>query len=290
MKVTIAIPFFNDGKYLRYAIQSVLNQSFEDFELILINDGSHDNSSEIAACFAAIDHRVKIVDDGVNMGLAYRLNQSINMASGEYYVRMDADDIMYYDRLKIQLDYLEDHPDVSVLGSSCMLINDKNDIVGSCDMSLKHDVFIHPTVMAKTKWFKENPYAEWCVRCQDKELWLRTSAKNMFVNLKQPLLFYRESGTVSYTKYSASQRYMRAVLSHYDSYGKGFLWYAKSLIKSYLSVALYFLLAKVGRIDLLVEKRNRKPLEPACELTIRDLKVSYSAYPATCEDFLEVGK
>ena len=86
MKVTIAIPFYNDGKYFAQAIQSVLNQTYQDYELILINDGSTDNSLKIAQEYASRDSRIIVISDGENCGLAVRLNQSIKIAKGEYYM------------------------------------------------------------------------------------------------------------------------------------------------------------------------------------------------------------
>ena len=95
MLVTIAIPVYNGESYLRDAIQSVVNQTFQDWELYLINDGSTDNSLAIMQEYALNDIRIKVIDDGQNKGLVTRLNQSIETAIGKYYARMDADDIMF---------------------------------------------------------------------------------------------------------------------------------------------------------------------------------------------------
>ena len=181
--VTIAISFFNDGKYLADAILSIVNQSYKNWELLLIDDGSTDNSFEIAKRFESLDTRIRVIRDGENYGLAVRLNQSIQLANGEYYARMDADDIMVKSRIETQLKYLLEHPEVNVIGSSAMLINAQNEIVGSADMSMVTTGFMHPTIMAKTEWFRNNPYAEWCRRCQDEELWLRTKSYNNYRNL-----------------------------------------------------------------------------------------------------------
>ena len=93
--VTIAIPVYNGMPYLRDTIQSVVNQTYSDWELYLINDGSTDDSLTIMQSFAMCDSRIHIISDGENHGLILRLNQSVSMCDTKYYARMDADDIMY---------------------------------------------------------------------------------------------------------------------------------------------------------------------------------------------------
>ena len=131
MFVTIAIPVYNGESYLRDAIQSVVNQTFQDWELYLVNDGSTDGSLAIMQEYALRDIRIKVIDDGQNKGLVTRLNQSIEIAVGKYYARMDADDIMYITRIEEQVKFLESHPDVDVLGTSIMIIDNNNNIMGS---------------------------------------------------------------------------------------------------------------------------------------------------------------
>lgn len=276
MKVTIAIPFFNDGRYLKLAIQSVLNQTFTDYELILINDGSTDDSMEIAEQFAQKDNRIKIVNDGLNLGLASRLNQTIKMAQGEYYARMDADDIMFYKRIEIQVNWLDSHKDIDVLGSSVMLINATNEIVGSHDVTGIDTNFIHPSIMGRIAWFRCNPYAEWCKRSQDRELWLRTANKSKFYNLSMPLLFYREAGTVTFDKYKKTLRSRKLIFSHYKDYKKTIFWYMKYMIKNCISYIVYYLYDKCGKLDCLVKKRKRRPLSNDLCLTNNELIKSYT--------------
>ena len=270
--VTIAIPFFNDGKYLSYAILSVINQTYKNWELLLVDDGSTDGSFEIAKRFETLDKRIRVIRDGNNQGLAVRLNQSVQLANGEYYARMDGDDIMATNRIETQLNYLIEHPEVNVLGSSAMLINSKNDVVGSSDMSSVTTGFMHPTIMAKTEWFRKNPYAEWCRRSQDEELWLRTGATCVFRNLETPLLFYRELGTVSYKKYLGSQKARINIRRHYKTYGKSSVWMIRSIIPIYARIVLYALFSLLGKVDVLVSRRKRKELRLNLRLNEGDLK------------------
>ena len=102
--LTIGLPFFNNDKTLADAVKSILIQSYKDWELILIDDGSTDGSNDIAKKFASIDNRIKLVSDGQNRGLIYRLNQIIDLAKGEYIARMDSDDMMMPGKLAKQME------------------------------------------------------------------------------------------------------------------------------------------------------------------------------------------
>ena len=98
--VTIAIPFYNAEKYIKYTILSIINQTYKRWILYLIDDGGKDCSLKICQDAAAKDGRIKVIRDDHNNGLAARLNESVLMTKGDYYARMDADDIMDYDRIK----------------------------------------------------------------------------------------------------------------------------------------------------------------------------------------------
>ena len=258
--VTISIPIYNAENYLRDTIQSVINQTYKDWILYLMNDGSTDGTLFIMEEFALKDSRIRIIDDGKNMGLIARLNQSIQMTDTKYYARMDADDIMYITRIEEQVKYLESHPDIDVLGSSIMTIDKDNNIVGSGMSTGKVNGFVHPTVMGKTSWFKANPYCDWAVRAEDFELWSRTSTKSNFWALDKPLLFYREFGVPTTKKYIQSQKTLLKIYAHYNSYKKPFFGFIKNSLITILKIIAYQLFDLFGRTDILVQKRNRKPL------------------------------
>ena len=108
MLVSIGLPFFNAGRMLTAALQSIFAQSLEDWELILLDDGSSDKSLHLAASIQ--DLRVRLFSDGRNRGLSYRLNQSALLARGKYLARMDADDVMHPDRLRRQIGFCRSTP------------------------------------------------------------------------------------------------------------------------------------------------------------------------------------
>ena len=122
--VTIGLPFYNAEKYLALAIESVLQQTYTDWELLLLDDGSTDNSLSIAQSYAQKDSRIKVISDGKNKNLATRLNELPSLAQGLYLARMDADDMMHPARIERQLAVLETHPEIDVLGTNAYIIND----------------------------------------------------------------------------------------------------------------------------------------------------------------------
>ena len=119
--ISIVMGVFNDEKYIDDVIKSLLAQTFKNFELIIVDDGSTDNSAAILSAHAKLDKRIQIITQ-VNSGLGAALNKGIEVACGKYIARIDADDFAYSDRLEKQFNYLEQHPDVVALGTKVMLM------------------------------------------------------------------------------------------------------------------------------------------------------------------------
>lgn len=269
--VTIAIPIYNAEKYLDYAICSCINQTYTNWELLLMCDGSTDNSLRIAELFAAKDARITVVNDCVNKGLVYRLNQSVKMAKGKYYARMDADDIMGINRIEEQVIFLEGHPDIDLVGSSIMIIDDNNSIVGSGASFGSVSGFFHPTVMGHTEWFRNNPYSEWAVRAEDKELWCRTNHNSHFWSLEKPLLFYREFGVPTLKKTLMTHKTLLKIFSRYNNYGKSLGWTLKNIVLTLVKMCAYIFFAMIGKIDFIISRRSRKPVPSELCMTQDDL-------------------
>lgn len=196
--VTVGIPMFNAEKFIRESIFSVLQQTHEYFELIISDDGSSDRSVEIVKSFN--DPRIVLLSDGENKGISYRLNEQIAVAKGKYFIRMDADDIMFPNRLESQLEFLEKNPDVDVIGSSAVIIDNENNIIGyretrvplTVNEAVKSNIFIHPTVCGKTTWFKNFKYQSCMDGAEDYDLWLRTLTSSTFMVSNNPVIFYRD--------------------------------------------------------------------------------------------------
>ena len=276
--VTIAIPIYNAEKYVRDAIQSCINQTYQNWELLLMCDGSTDNSTIIAKEIANGDSRIKIIDDGQNRGLIARLNQSVEVCETKYYARMDADDIMCINRIEEQVKFMEEHAEVDVCGSSIMTIDNNNNIIGSGFNEGRVNSFIHPTVLGRTKWFKANPYANWALRAEDFELWIRTSSNSNFYAIAKPLLFYREFGVPTFKKYYLTQKTIIKVAGRYKEYGKSFFWFAELATLSYAKIIINAIMALIGIMDLLVALRRRVRIPNEHLLTDIDLNKAVTNY------------
>lgn len=264
-KVTVGISFKNPGRYFELAIASVFAQTFTDWELILIDDGSDDNSLEFAKNIS--DGRVRVYSDGHSQGLNIRLNQMVQLATAPYFFRMDADDIMHFQRIEKQYQVLQEYDDsiAVVVGSAAYSIDHKSSVVGlrSCDPVQHQDFkarhsFIHPTVAAKTAWFKANPYNEdrRFSRCQDAELWCRTTATTKFINLQEPLLFYREADAFSFDKYLGTSLGLMHMLALYYAQNSFKLLYLRS--RELLKIWCFVLLTSINMTDAMISNRYNK--------------------------------
>lgn len=199
--VSIALPVYNAAKTLPLAIRSMLRQTFTDFELIILDDGSTDDSAQVIARFD--DPRIRYISDGRNRGLAARLNQAIDLARGKYIARMDADDVSYPERLARQVSYLDQHPDVDLLGTGALIFQGNGEVVSRFPVQMRHDdicrqpwkgfCLAHPSWMGRADWFRKFRYRyPEVVRAEDQDLLLRSCRSSRFANLMEPLLGYRQ--------------------------------------------------------------------------------------------------
>lgn len=262
MKISIGIPFYNAEKYLKFAIQSVIAQSYENWELILVDDGSSDNSLEVAQEFALKDARIRVICDGKNRKLPYRLNQLITESKGDFIARMDADDIMYPDRLKIELSFLIEHQHYDLVSGGIVSIDHKNNVIGMRAVNKLITInkdsgsypIVHPTVMARKDWYLRNLYSLDYPRAEDYELWCRTSSVDdlRIAILPNILLFYREFGNIDPDK---------LINSYNDSYKIRQVFGINAGLRSFLKVKSKCLIVKLlsmfGLEQNLAKKRNR---------------------------------
>ncbi|WP_181316219.1 glycosyltransferase [Photobacterium iliopiscarium] len=203
--ISVILPIYNADKYLHQALDSILNQTYKEFELICLDDGSTDNSLSIINKYAEQDNRVVIVTRE-NKGLIYSLNEGINLAKYNYIARMDADDISHPTRFSQQIEYLKKNKDVAVIGCSYNYINEKNEITGSRKLfssskytralSLFGSPFCHPSVMFNRNVIGDDLYYDENYKyAEDYELWIRLSSNYELNNLKEILLDYRVLST-----------------------------------------------------------------------------------------------
>ncbi|MCM1140867.1 MAG: glycosyltransferase [Muribaculum sp.] len=226
--VTVGIPAYNAERFISLAIKSVLNQTYSHFEVIITDDGSSDRTVEIARSFK--DSRIKVLSDGENHGISYRLNQQIDIAKGKYFCRMDADDIMMPYRLEKQVEYLESHPDIAVVSGQAIVIDDDNKIIGirsgknEIHQFTLHDwisgkTLIHPTVTGTTEFFRQYHYRDEFKGVEDIDLWARACRDKSLLILPVPMIFYRDPLKFKLKTYNFRQRQAEKLYMDLSSLG-----------------------------------------------------------------------
>ena len=199
-KVTVFIPVHNREHYVGDAIQSILDQQYQNFEILLIDDGSTDNSQEVMRSFK--DTRIRVACNEKNLGIPRTRNKGLEMASGEYIALLDSDDRARRDRLQKQVAFLDTHPDHAQVGSWCQMMDEngiplkrikrqptspafiKAELLFRCCMSNR-------TIMGRTNILKQFGYRNDFPRCQDYDLHVRLSSDYPMANLPECLVLGR---------------------------------------------------------------------------------------------------
>jgi glycosyltransferase involved in cell wall biosynthesis len=224
--VSVLLPIFNCRRYLDEAISSILRQTFTDFELIAVDDGSTDGSGEILKRYAAQDARVKIISRP-NTGIAVALNDAIAAASGEFLARMDGDDISLPQRLETQLRFLREHSDIVLLGSRVRLIDPFGVALYESSHKLTHQeieremldgigwAVVHPAAMMRATAVRAaGGYRSDRVPTEDLDLFLRMSEIGKLANLPDILLEYRQHhASANHTRVEEQNRNKRVILT-----------------------------------------------------------------------------
>ena len=216
--ISVVMSVYNGERYLAEAIDSILAQTFRDFEFIIVDDGSTDRSAKIIDYYAQRDPRVRSLRLAVNHGLASALNQGIAAARGEFIARMDSDDVSLPQRFQSQLDYLRAHPDIGVLGSAVHVVDEELQPSYSAEYAPQHALiafniltdlktFCHPTVMLRRELLvTAGAYDDDYHYSQDIQLWSRLASRTRFANLSESLLLYRRHEQASSVKQDSQQR------------------------------------------------------------------------------------
>lgn len=196
--ITVILPVYNGEKYLRESILSILNQTYRNFELIIINDGSTDSSLEVIREYEKQDSRI-IVISRENRGLISTLNEGIKKANGKYIARMDQDDICLPERFKKQIEFMKKN-NIILCGTYTKIIDENNNYIRDGIVPITHDEilkklyqssnpFFHPSVIFKK--VDNIFYNELAHNCEDYELWLKYIEIGKVANLSEYLLKYR---------------------------------------------------------------------------------------------------
>ena len=200
--ISVIMAVYNGVDYLDEAIKSILEQTLADFEFLILDDGSKDNSLKIIQKYASYDSRI-IVITRENRGFAFSLNEMLTISKGKYIARMDQDDIALPDRFKLQIQYLENHPNVAVLGGGCHMIDHKGRYLTSfthpeTDAEIQskilagHCAISHPSAMIRREILMSNGgYDLDFGLVEELDLWLRLGEKAELANLQEPIIKYR---------------------------------------------------------------------------------------------------
>lgn len=202
--VSVIMGIYNCEDTLEKAVGSIICQSYKNWELIMCDDGSNDNTYEIAKNYEIRDCRIRVIRNKNNMQLAYSLNRCLEVSQGKYVARMDADDISLPMRFEKQISFLESHPEIDVVGSQRIIFDENREYgVPECEeFPSKKSVlygapFAHPTIMMKKHVYDElNGYtvSKKTIRAEDLDLWFRFfSLGYKGYNIQEPLLKYHES-------------------------------------------------------------------------------------------------
>ncbi|SET40783.1 glycosyltransferase [Paenibacillus sp. NFR01] len=197
VKISVLMPVYNMAAYVEEAICSILTQTYSDFELLILDDGSTDGTLDIVRKFD--DRRIRVIAHSVNHGLIETLNQGIDLSSGEYIARMDGDDIALPHRFERQVAFMDVHQHCGVCGSQAYLLG-KGGVTTKpmgheairC-WQLFHCTLVHPTVMIRKSVLEQHGIRYlYYFHAEDYEIWNRLSAVTQVVNLPEVLLMYRQ--------------------------------------------------------------------------------------------------
>jgi glycosyltransferase involved in cell wall biosynthesis len=207
--VSVGMPVYNAGDYLRKAVLSIRSQTFTHWELLIIDDGSTDQAMQTIKDL--VDPRIRIFRDGTNRGLAARLNEAMTLARGHYFARMDQDDVSFPERFARQLEALQQNPQLDVVAARAITIDENDRMSGLFPYAISHQeigarpwrgfYFPHPTWMGKIEWFRKYRYASPAPYfCEDQELLLRSYLHSQFATVDEVLFGYRIRREVNFRK------------------------------------------------------------------------------------------
>lgn len=213
--VSVIMCVYNEEKYLIDSIDSILNQSFTNFEFVIVNDGSYDKTKNIIEDYAIQDNRIKMINNDVNLGVTKSANKGIRVSKGELIARMDAGDISYPERLNKQVEYLIQNRDISIVGTWAHWIGENGLVMGDAKFARLVDktclygtgATIQPSIIFRRKLIEKiGPYDEKYQVSEDLEFYMRTIKNGFSIgNLQEYLINIRRRETgISLSRIRAS--------------------------------------------------------------------------------------
>lgn len=280
--ITIGIPIFNAEATLLDAVKSVIAQTVSDWELILLDDGSLDNSLSIAKSIR--DPRVRVISDGVNKGLPARLNQIVDEAKYDFIMRMDADDLMHPQRLEKQLKVLRENESIDLVCTGLYSVTNQLELKGARNSLIPHPLtladvvngrcqIVHGSVLVRRSWYLRNRYNPASKRIEDYELFVTAAIRGDLRAraLDEYLYIYREESNVQFSK--LKQVYLsklRFITLNRQLNIPSWLRLRFGLVQlSKLSVAYVLHLLKLNRLMLML--RGNSPVSPQLQKDLNEI-------------------
>ncbi|MCG2689725.1 glycosyltransferase [Candidatus Parcubacteria bacterium] len=216
--VSVVMATCNGERFLSLAVESILKQTFKEFEFLIVNDYSTDKTSDLLKEFALKDERIKVIENTENLGLTKSLNKALKEAKGKYIARMDDDDISLEERLQKQFDFMEAHSDFALIGSLADIIDETGKVIGEKKLALDYKALkkklLFNNQLVHSSWFLRSSvlkevgfYSEEFKKAQDYELLLRIAAKHPVCNLPEKLIQWRKRGDSLSFKDNLQQKY-----------------------------------------------------------------------------------
>lgn len=219
--ISVILPVYNSDSFLKESIDSIINQTFRDWELIIINDGSTDKSEEIILSYK--DDRIKYHKNNENIGLIKTLNKGIDLSTSKYIARMDADDISDIKRFEKQFEFLENNPQIGMCGTFALIINNTGETTGKIihltedeylQVNLLFSVpFVHPSMMIRREILQNERFNSDFTHTEDYDLWCRIARNHKTANIPLFLLKYRWHGDNVSIKYEETQTQIKSTIN-----------------------------------------------------------------------------
>lgn len=264
--VSVLMPAYNASGYIEDAIESILGQSFRNFEFLIIDDGSTDSTVELIKRYS--DSRIKLIQNETNKGLIYTLNKGLDIAQGKYIARMDADDISKPERIEKQFTFLEANPAIDILGTAFNILNTQYEIhhpIYNEDIRIKlldDNAFAHPSVMMRTSALQKYNlyYKSEYKHVEDYQFWIQAAINGLgLANLDDILLLYRQHDSqvtsVNYKEQQSAKNPIRLeYFSHY--FGDCFTVEELMFILNPENVDLVSFIALLDRLGKVNKQKN----------------------------------
>jgi glycosyltransferase involved in cell wall biosynthesis len=245
--ITVYMPVFNASKFLHQSIESILDQTYSNFEFIIVDDASTDNSWKIIRSYAKKDKRIIAIRNNINLGVSLTSNIAISKAKGQFLARMDADDISFSNRLESQLNYFKKHPNTVAIGGQCVVIDENNHLIGNKNFptkakKLKEMIFWaipmqQPSMMINLDKLPQNFtwYTPNVSSAEEINLMFRLMLYGNLANLPQNLLFYRHLET-SLSHKNPKETFKLTLNSRYQALSFGFRPSVKAIFLNLLQI------------------------------------------------------